>query len=93
MASRLVRLESLPSSPPALSFGTHHCLGLFHAVLWRYGGDEGQAICRPQKIENLRIYIYKIKNLPVLVSLATAVIVRHAFIVQVGCVAVMVDIC
>ena len=48
---------------------------------------------RLQKIENLRIYIYKIKKIPVLVSLATAVIVHHAFIVQVGCVAVMVDIC
>ena len=45
MASRLVRLESLPSSPPALSFGTHHRLGPLHAILWRYGGVEGQANC------------------------------------------------
>jgi hypothetical protein len=27
---------------------------------------EGQAICRLQKNENLRIYIYKIKNIPLL---------------------------
>ena len=62
MALRLMHLKFLPSSPPALSFGTHHHLCPIHAILWRYGGVEGQAICRLQKMENLRIYIYKIKK-------------------------------